>query len=446
MTPSRSRRWQSLRTKLTLQATLLIIGLVLVIALVTVTALSIHLYDAARAETLAFYRNLAALVPSRPDIIDQYRHATDPHIWLLRGGHLRMRSPNTSRRPVGRLATHLVWRPYLAWRLVRHRGRTLWVIDWPLQPSLDIADDIAIVMGLIVVGAAVVGGLIGRATTHRVLGPVSRMTHTVEEMLNQRRYRPIPTPSPHNDEFTQLASVLSRLITTLDAQSRRDRLTLAEAAHQLRTPLEVMRGNLGILRNWEHIDPATERDTMEALERATDDMTQLVGDLLTLEQVRHRPLDLVSFDIGGLVEEVVEDAHALAPQRDIRLHRREAGDPAQALGDLASARRALWAVMENALKYSPADTPIRVALSRTQDRVRVAVANRGTLPASEEIEHLFDRFYRGAGARSISGSGLGLAIAKALMEAQDGEIGAERADPEIVFHLGWRPFEPAAPS
>lgn len=438
MTPNRSRRWRSLRTKLTLQATLLIIALVLVVAVITVTALSVHLYDAARAETLAFYRNLASLVPSRPDIIDQYRHAGDPRIWLLRDGRLRMRSPNTSPRPLGRLVTHLVWRPYLAWRLVRRRGRTLWVIDWPLQPSLDIADDIAIVMGLIVIGAAVVGGLIGRSTTHRVLEPVSRMTHAVEDMLNRRRYQPIPTPSPHNDEFTQLAAVLSRLITTLDAQSRRDRLTLAEAAHQLRTPLEVIRGNLGILRDWEHIDPATERDTMEALERAADDMTQLIGDLLTLEQVRHRPLDLVPVDIAALVDELVEDAHALAPERDIHLIHTDPGRPASGLADLASARRALWAVMENALKYSPPQAPIGITVFCGAERVGVRVANQGALPAPDELDHLFDRFYRGASARGVSGSGLGLAIAKALMQAQAGEIWAERIDPDIVFHLQWR--------
>jgi two-component system sensor histidine kinase MprB len=269
------------------------------------------------------------------------------------------------------------------------------------------------------------------------------MTHSVASMLNHQQYQPIAPPSPHNDEFTQLATVLSRLITTLENRSRRDRMMLAEAAHQLRTPLEVIRGNLDILTNWESIEPETEADSLEALRRAAEGMTTLVENLLTLEHARNSANELSPIALHDLVEEVGEDAKAIATQHTVAYHV-PANDPATVTGNVIASRRALWALVENALKYAEQDTPIQLTLAQRAEGWVIAVTNYGDPIAEDDIPHLFERFYRASSTHHIAGHGLGLAIAKALMESQNGTISVESQHQETTFSLFW-PREPKGP-
>ena len=95
---------------------------------------------------------------------------------------------------------------------------------------------------------------------------------------------------------------------------------LADAAHQLRTPLEVIRGNLDIVRDWDSIDRATEEETMAAVDRTVSEMITLVGDLLTLEHVRNDgPVQLVPYLIRTLLEDASEDARALNSELTVTL-------------------------------------------------------------------------------------------------------------------------------
>ncbi len=434
---ARSPRWQSLRTKLTAQTALSIAALVIAMALIVVVAVAIHLFDAARAQTLAFYFNLSELARTSPRIIMQYNRTVDPHIWMIRQGHVALHSPNAGAAPVGPLLTQIVVKPMFAWRLVRQSDGYRWIIDWPLGPDRDLIQDLMVVTASVTIGATIAGALLGRWTTHRVLQPVSMMARSVESMLNHQQYRPIEAPSPHNDEFTQLATVLSRLITTLAERSQRDRMLLAEAAHQLRTPLEVIRGNLDILTDWENIEPETEQDTLDALLRATQDMTTLVENLLTLERARNYQHALSAVNLRDLIEEVGEDAKAVASGHRVTYHVPDGINPVVS-ADVASSRRALWVLVENAVKYAPQQSPIEIHLEPVARGLAITVANHGNPIPPDELDHLFDRFYRGQGTRHIPGSGLGLAIAKALMESQNGRVHVESDDQTTAFTLLWR--------
>ncbi|MCL5064604.1 MAG: HAMP domain-containing histidine kinase [Firmicutes bacterium] len=433
---TRSPRWQSLRTKLTAQTALSIAALVVAMALIVVVAVGIHLFDAAQAQTMAFYLNLSELARTSPRIILQYTRTIDPRIWIIKNGKITLHSPNSSPFPPGPMLNQIVTRPILAWRLVRRSDGYRWVIDWPLGPDRDLIQDLIVVMASVTVAATIAGALLGRWTTHRVLQPVSIMARSVESMLNRQQYSTIGAPSPHNDEFTQLATVLSRLITTLADRSQRDRMLLAEAAHQLRTPLEVIRGNLDILTDWEHIEPETEQDTLEALIRATGDMTTLVENLLTLEHARNSQHHLSPVNLAELIEEVGEDAKAVASGHTVTYELRS---PilAPVSADLVASRRALWVLVENAIKYSQAGSTIEMTLGAVPRGWALTVTNHGNPIPSDELDHLFDRFYRGRSTRHIAGSGLGLAIAKALMESQNGDISVHSDNDSTSFTLFW---------
>ncbi|SMC03054.1 two-component system, OmpR family, sensor histidine kinase MprB [Sulfobacillus thermosulfidooxidans DSM 9293] len=424
---------RSLRTRFTIQTGGAIVSLVVVFAIITILAVSFHLYDAAASDALSVYAGLKqAHGNTLSVIVHEYTRSVDPHIWILQHGHVILRSPNTAPRPIGPLIGGLAREP-ISLRLVEYHADLTYVIDWPLKPDLDLLGDLVLVMTIVGIAAAAGGVLLGRWTTHRVLEPVKRMTRSVEHMLSTNQFLPVENPSRTDDEFSQLARLLSELVQTLEARWQRDRTLLADAAHQLRTPLEVIRGNLDILRNWDSIDRATEEDSLTAMDRAVSEMITLVGDLLTLEHVRNEgPAQLQKHSLRTLLEDASEDARALNPSLHILLH-----DPGQAavLIHEPFARRALWAVLENAVKYSPDGGTIEITVLPQGERCGIAIRDHGPGIPEEDIPHIFTRFYRGQNGRGKSGTGLGLSIAEALMRSQKGYITLETGEEGTTFTL-----------
>lgn len=433
---------KSLRTRFTIQTGGAIVSLVVAFALITLFAVSIHLYDAAASDAASVYSGISeAHGATLQVLLHEYTRSVDPHVWILRGTRVLFRSPNTAPYPFGPLVNGIARRSVSS-RLVRSRNGLQYVVDWPLRPDIDLLRDLILVMGIAGVAAAAGGVLLGRWTTHRVLEPVKRMTHSVERMLATGQFLPVENPSRTDDEFSRLAGLLSQLVQTLESRWQRDRTLLADAAHQLRTPLEVIRGNLDIVRKWDAIDRATEEETMAAIDRTVSEMITLVGDLLTLEHVRNDgPVQLAPYGMRTLLEDASEDARALSPGLAITL---ETPKYDIVLSHEPFARRALWAVLENAVKYSPPGGRIDISAHRQGAFLGVTVADHGPGIPPEDIPHIFTRFYRGVNGHGNSGTGLGLSIAEALMKSQQGYITAESSGNGASFTL-WFLLAPPSP-
>ncbi len=434
---------RSLRTRFTIQTGGAIVSLVVVFAIITILAVSLHLYDAAASDAYSVYSGLKqAHGETLVAIVHEYTRPVDPHIWIIRGHHVVLHSPNASPYPQGPLIPGLVRNP-LSFRLVKNTAQATYVVNWPLKPDLDLLGDLVLSMAIVGVAAAAGGVLLGRWTTHRVLEPVKRMTRSVEIMLKTNQFLPVENPSRTNDEFSQLAGLLSQLVQTLEARWQRDRTLLADAAHQLRTPLEVIRGNLDILRNWDTIDRSTEQESLVAIDRAVSEMIALVGDLLTLEHVRNEGLaQLNAYPLQTLLEDACEDAKALdsslhivlegTTQENIKIH-----EP--------FARRALWAVLENAVKYSPQGGRIEISVLTDGELCGIAIRDYGPGIPAQDIPNIFTRFYRGQNGRGKSGTGLGLSIADALMRSQKGHITVAPSDQGTTFTLWFLRESPYSP-
>ncbi len=435
---------RSLRTRFTIQTGGAIVSLVILFALITIVAVGIHLYNAAASDALSVYAGIStAHGDTLQGLLHEYTARLDPHVWIIHTGHRTLHSPNTGPNPMAPLINGIIAQP-LSLRLVRSHAGMLYVIDWPLSPDLSLLGDLVLVMAIVGVAAAAGSVLLGRWTTHRVLEPVKRMTRSVELMLATNQFFPVQNPSRTDDEFSQLAELLSELLQTLEARSQRDRMLLADAAHQLRTPLEVIRGNIDILRDWDAIDRTTEEETMTAIDRAVSEMVTLVGDLLTLEHVRSDgPVDLAPYSLRPLLEDAAEDAHALNPALNIAVH---STADVTVLSQEAFARRALWAVLENAVKYSPPAGVIDITVQVQQEYIGVAIRDQGPGIPKEELRHIFTRFYRGTNGHGHSGTGLGLSIAEALMRSQRGNITVETVPGGTVFTLWFLPAPPSSVS
>ena len=424
---------RSLRTRFTIQTGGAIVSLVVVFAIITILAVSLHLYDAAASDAYSVYSGLnQAHGETLVAIVHEYTRSVDPHIWIIHGHRILLHSPNAATHPTGPLTTGLSRNPF-SFRLVKHSTFATYVVNWPLKPDLDLLGDLVLSMAIVGVAAAAGGVLLGRWTTHRVLEPVKTMTRDVEIMLSSNQFLPVDNPSRTNDEFSQLARLLSELVQTLEARWQRDRTLLADAAHQLRTPLEVIRGNLDILRNWDTIDRTTEEENLAAIDRAVSDMIALVGDLLTLEHVRNEGMaQLDVHPLQTLLEDACEDAKALDSSLQIVLQ----GQPQETvIVHEAFARRALWAVLENAVKYSPKGGRIEISVLTQGELCGISIRDYGPGIPAQDIPNIFTRFYRGQNGPGKSGTGLGLSIAEALMRSQKGHITVDTNDQGTTFTL-----------
>ncbi|WP_301749623.1 cell wall metabolism sensor histidine kinase WalK [uncultured Erythrobacter sp.] len=200
---------------------------------------------------------------------------------------------------------------------------------------------------------------------------------------------------------------------------------VANASHELRTPLAAILGYVETLQEGdEGLDTPTARKFLGIIEREAQRLHALVSDLMSLSRVEAEKHDLPTerIDLASLVERAARDA--AGPARLDRLMLEITAEPV-VLGDLQQVEQVVRNLVDNALKYGAADTPVNVVLDLAQgDLARIAVADQGEGIAPEQIPHLTRRFYRTDPGRSRAsgGTGLGLAIVKHIVERHRGRL------------------------
>jgi signal transduction histidine kinase len=202
---------------------------------------------------------------------------------------------------------------------------------------------------------------------------------------------------------------------------------VADASHDLRTPLAIMKAEFEVALRRPDLDEATRPVLVSGLEEV-DRMAGMVDDLLTLSRIdaHQEPLTREPLDLAALARQTVDELGALAATGGVALHADAAGD-APASGDEGHVRRALRNVVRNAVEHSASGVTVEVEVRPTSAGAQVVVTDHGEGMPPEVLEHVFDRFYRGDAARSRArgGSGLGLAIAHWALRGMDGDLSVE---------------------
>ena len=228
---------------------------------------------------------------------------------------------------------------------------------------------------------------------------------------------------PTRDEIGELTATFNDLIgrieQTLAAHSR----FLAEASHELRRPLTILRTNLYILR-----DPdLPEGDRVACLERMTREasaMTRLVGDVLLLNRDRAQSLERAPVDFSRLCGEEAWRMQLAEPTASLQV---QIATNLMVEGDAQRLQQVVRNLLENALNYSPRGGAVEVSLKKQNGRARLSVRDFGIGISTEELPKIFDRFYRGVEASRVhrEGAGLGLSIVKYVVEGLGGDISVE---------------------
>ncbi|HSR28064.1 MAG TPA: HAMP domain-containing sensor histidine kinase, partial [Actinomycetes bacterium] len=263
---------------------------------------------------------------------------------------------------------------------------------------------------------------VGWVVAGRVLRPIGRITAVARDIQATDLSRRIELPGPE-DELKQLADTFDAMLARLDAAFAAQRQFTADASHELRNPLAIIRTNVDVALADPHADPDELRHTITVVKRASDRMARLVDDLLALARRQEPTLEHEPVDLGVAVTEASDDFVVPAAARNIVLDRAIAPGVV-VTGDRDALKRAVANLLDNAVRLAPAGSRIRLATGSEGDRARIAVADEGPGIAPEDQPHVFDRFWRADKARSRAdgGTGLGLAIVRQIARSHGGSI------------------------
>jgi two-component system OmpR family sensor kinase len=271
-----------------------------------------------------------------------------------------------------------------------------------------------------VLAALALVGVSGGVLVRRALSPVGRITKTARNIeLSSDLSRRVDYKGPM-DEVGQLATTFDHMIEHLERDFESQKHFIADASHDLRSPLTVLRGNLDLLKR--NLGEGERRESLKAMEGEIERMGRIVNDLLLLAEVESGQVK--RRELVSLKEVLLEGAargQQLAPNTSIIIGRLE---ELSVMGDNYMLKRLLGNLIDNAVAHTPEGGFITLSLFQDGDWARLEVADNGRGIAPEHVPYIFDRFYRVDPARSRAegGSGLGLAIVKAIAEQHQGKV------------------------
>jgi signal transduction histidine kinase len=285
---------------------------------------------------------------------------------------------------------------------------------------------------------------VGWVIAGRVLRPIGRITSVARDIQATDLSRRIELAGP-DDELKQLADTFDAMLARLDAAFAAQRQFVADASHELRNPLAIIRTNVEVALADPDADPQDLRHTITVVKRAGDRMSRLVDDLLALARRQEPTLEHERVDLGAAVAEASDDFLVPAEARGIVLDRAIAPEVV-VIGDRDALKRAVANLLENAVRLAPASTRIKLATGSEGGRAWIAVADEGPGIAAEDQQHVFDRFWRADKARSRAdgGTGLGLAIVRQIAESHGGHVRLHSKVGVGSTFVIWLPIAPAA--
>ncbi|MGA4838309.1 HAMP domain-containing sensor histidine kinase [Streptomyces sp. G45] len=263
---------------------------------------------------------------------------------------------------------------------------------------------------LVILAAAVSGWWLARRITRRLV----RLAWAAEDVAATGRLdREVPVAG--RDEVGRLGRSFDRMLGRLARAEDDQRRLVQDVGHELRTPLTSLRTNIALLERIDRLPPPARADLVADLADESRELTDLVNELVSLAAGRHedeQPAEVVLADLA-------EEAAAVSRRRTGRTITLHVTDREAVEVRPAAVQRAITNLLENAAKFDrSAAAPIELAVSGT----RVEVRDRGPGVAADDLDHVFDRFYRAADARSRPGSGLGLSIVRDVATAHGGTV------------------------
>ena len=281
-----------------------------------------------------------------------------------------------------------------------------------------------------------------RRLDKRVLAPIRDITALAATLSASNLSNRI-NEAGTKDELRDLAVVINSMLDRIEQSYNSEKQFVSDASHELRTPIAVVQGYADMLRRWGKDDPEVLEEGLTAIANESENMKELVENLLFLARHDKKTLmmEMTPFDPCEVLEEVHREAELVTPQDQFLL------DPLEHCvieADRAMVKQVTRILLDNAVKYTPPGGTITLGCSVRTDGCQLSVSDNGIGIASEDLPHIFDRFYRADKARKSEngGHGLGLSIARIIVMAHGGKIRVRSKVGEGTTFLVLLPLKP----
>ncbi|HEX6742609.1 MAG TPA: HAMP domain-containing sensor histidine kinase [Solirubrobacteraceae bacterium] len=301
-----------------------------------------------------------------------------------------------------------------------------------LSDADHVLDRLRRVLIVLVALGTTLAAAVGRLASRRVIAPVTELTEAAEHIeatgdLGRR------IDADGHDEVGRMAARFNGMLARLQTSQAQQRQLVADASHELRTPVTSMRTNVEVLRDAPEMGESDRRALLDDVVEQAEELGNLVGDLIALARDGEAPPATEDVRLDELVAEAVVRARRHAPAVAFTLR----AEPSSVMGAPDRIGRAVNNLLDNAAQHAD-----RVEVTVSADGI-VAVRDHGPGVPPEDVPLIFDRFYRGATARGRSGSGLGLAIVRQVAESHGGSVRVESPEDGGARFVLALPGEPA---
>jgi signal transduction histidine kinase len=229
--------------------------------------------------------------------------------------------------------------------------------------------------------------------------------------------------STGDQDLASIEAALNNLLYRMQEARMQQARFVDDASHELRTPIAVIQGYANMLDRWGKDDPAVLEESIQAIKNESENMKELIDQLLFLARGDNgrQKLEMEKINLSEVMSEVWEESMMIDPDHKYLY---EADEDCFINADQAMIKQSIRIFVQNAAKYSDKGNTIKLSVKRADDRISYIVQDEGVGMAGEELSHIFERFYRSDKARNSStgGSGLGLSIAKWIIDAHHGSV------------------------
>lgn len=295
------------------------------------------------------------------------------------------------------------------------------------ESSGDLYQVSSIVRGILLypIISALLASLFGVFLLRRALRPLKSL-HLGVQTLQKGEYSyrvNIPVSKIQiRDDLTLLSEGFNKMAASLEASEEWKKQIISDTAHELRTPVSLIMGNLEMILDGIY---KADRSRLESLYRESTVLAELIKNLQVLasEESKRGSTDKLEFSLSELLSHTVEDFRALGAQKNITLKLEDSGD-VQFIGDMNKTRQVLKNIMANALRHTPENGNIILRCQQQENDIIVEIEDSGEGILPEYRDKIFNRFFKIDKSRNSEGSGLGLSISRIIIENQGGSLTA----------------------
>ena len=330
------------------------------------------------------------------------------------------------------------------------RGRTFTlVILRSLHTQQEMLEEITATFAWIIPIGVLLASVGGYFLARKSLAPVVAMSTQAGRIGAANLFERLPVQN-EKDELGHLARAFNRLLDRLNESFDRQRRFMADASHELRTPVAILRGEAEVALSRPERSLEEYRESLEAVRAESQRLTHIVEDLFTLARADagQYPLSPQDFYFDELVADCTRAARTLALAKNISLQC-DAAPELPIHGDEALLRRMILNLLDNAIKYTPEGGRVTLLCRRENGKYALSVNDTGPGISPDLQSRIFERFFRADKARSRAendggGAGLGLSIARWIAEAHRGTLELSRSDATGSTFVAFLPADPSA--